>query len=166
MTPMRLVSLSALLCCAVAAPVRAQNLLALYEAASTYDAAFQSAQAQYAATLARADQAFAGLLPTVNLTAGYTESQFKNYTPFVARDIVNQTAAIAATQPLYRPGNLVTWEQALKQKVQARVQFDNAAQDLIIRVSQAYFDVLAATDTLAFWARTKACVSVAARTSK
>jgi len=159
MTPMRLVSLSALLCCAVATPVRAQNLLALYEAASAYDAAFQSAQAQYAATLARADQAFAGLLPTVNLTAGYTESQYKNYTPFVARDIVNQTAAIAATQPLYRPGNLVTWEQALKQKVQARVQFDNAAQDLIIRVSQAYFDVLAATDTLAFVRAQKAAVA-------
>jgi len=161
MTSSRLASLSLLLCCAASAsaPARAQSLPALYEAAIRHDAAFQSARAQYAASLARADQAFAGLLPSVSLSAGYSESQFKNYSPLAARDIVNQTATLSAVQPLYRPGNLLGWEQALRQKVQARVQFDNAAQDLMLRLSQAYFDVLAATDTLAFVQAQKAAVA-------
>lgn len=155
----RLAPLTALIAGSLFVPAQAQSLLTLYESARGYDAAFQSARAQYDATIARADQALAGLLPSVNLTAGYTESQYRNYTPPVARDIVNQTAAIAASQPLYRPGNVITWEQALKQKVQAQAQLETAAQDLIVRVSQAYFDVLGAADTLAFVRAQKTAVA-------
>ena len=48
-----------------ALPVHAQSLVQLYESARAYDATFQSAQSQFDATVARAEQSRAGLLPSV-----------------------------------------------------------------------------------------------------
>jgi len=45
---------------------------------------------------------------------------------------------------------LATYEQGKRQVLLAQAQLSSASQDLIVRVSQAYFDVLAAQDTLAF----------------
>jgi outer membrane protein len=47
-----------------------------------------------------------------------------------------------------RPQNLIVYEQALTQVQQADAQLALAAQDLILRVSQAYFDVLLADDNV------------------
>jgi outer membrane protein len=47
--------------------VHAQSLLTLYESARDYDATYQGARAQYDASLARAAQAKAGVLPQVGL---------------------------------------------------------------------------------------------------
>jgi outer membrane protein len=152
MTPMRLLPLAAALAAALgAAPAGAQSLLELYEAARAHDAAFQSAKAQYDANLARVEQARAGLLPSVNATAGLNRSNLENSNPVLTdRTFGTQTAGLSASQPLYRPANYATWQQGRLQADLARAQLTTAGQDLIIRVSQAYFDVLAAQDTLAF----------------
>ena len=146
----------------LSAPVRAQNLVELYEAARAFDASYQSAKLQYDANLAKADQAKAGILPTAGLSAGATRSNLENSNPALAglnRTFNSQTAALTASQPLYRPGNFATYEQGLKQVDLAKAQLDTAAQDLIVRTSQAYFDVLAAMDTLAFVRAQKAAVA-------
>ena len=57
---------------------------------------------------------------------------------------------MAASQPLYRPANRLSFEQGQKSLVVAQAQLNAAEQDLIIRTTQAYFDVLAAQDTLTF----------------
>jgi outer membrane protein len=57
---------------------------------------------------------------------------------------------LAASQPLYRPANRLGFEQGQKSLVVAQAQLVSAEQDLIVRTSQAYFDVLAAQDTLTF----------------
>jgi outer membrane protein len=124
--------------------------LQLYESARGYDATWQSAKAQYDANLYRAEQAKAGILPSANLAAGVTRSAFENTSPAVDRGLTSQTGTISAVQPLYRPANVATWEQGKRQVELAQAQLTAASQDLIIRVSQAYFDVLAAQDTLAF----------------
>jgi outer membrane protein len=146
----RLVSLATALGLGGTAPLHAQSLLELYESARGYDATWQSAKAQYDANLFRAEQARAGLLPAANLGAGVTRSKFESTVPQVDRGITNQTATLTASQPLYRPVNFATWEQGKRQVELAQAQLAAAAQDLMIRVSQAYFDVLAAQDTLAF----------------
>src|SRR5450830_833148 len=51
-------------------PARAQSLVDLYDAARAFDATYQSAKSQYDAGLAKAEQARAGLLPSVNLGMG------------------------------------------------------------------------------------------------
>ena len=137
---------------------QAQSLVELYESARAFDASYQSAKLQYDANLARAEQAKAGILPTAGLSAGVSRTGFENTNPQIDRSFNSQTATLSATQPLYRPGNWATYEQGLKQVDLARAQFESAEQDLIVRTSQAYFDVLAAQDTLTFVRAQKAAV--------
>ena len=159
MKVLRLLPLTAALAAASSAPVHAQSLLELYQSARAYDAAWQSAKAQYDANLFRAAQAKAGVLPTANLAAGVNRSRFNVNNPEIERAYGTQNATLSASQPLYRPANLATYEQGKRQVDLAQAQLTAAAQDLIIRVSQAYFDVLAAQDTLAFVRAQKAAVA-------
>jgi outer membrane protein len=144
-----------------AGAAQAQSLVELYESARAYDAPYQSAKAQYEANLAKAEQARAGLLPTVGLAAGVARSQFDNTTGSVVtnRGYGTQNAAVNASQPLYRPANTAAYAQGLKQAEIAQAQLSAAEQDLIVRVSQAYFDVLAAQDSLTFVKAQKAAVA-------
>lgn len=138
---------------------QAQSLLDLYQAASSYDAAYQAAKSQYEANLARAEQSKAGLRPTANLSANISRSDFENNNPVVERNFGTRNATISANQPLYRPANRATAAQGALQAEQAASTLKAAEQDLIVRVTQAYFDVLASQDSLAFVKAQKAAVS-------
>ncbi len=143
-----------------ALPAQAQSLLNLYEAARGHDAAYQSARATFEAARHRAEQARAGLLPSANLTSTRSETQLDTRTTSsTQRGFGTGNASLSVTQPLYRPANTATYEQGKRQADAAQAQLTVASQDLIIRVSQAYFDVLSAQDTLAFVRAQKAAVS-------
>ena len=131
---------------------QAQSLVELYESARAFDASYQSAKLQYDANLARADQAWAGILPTAGLSAGASRVSVESTAaPAGGTTSFNtQNATLSASQPLYRPGNWAGYQQGFKQVDLARAQLESASQELIVRTSQAYFDVLAAQDTLAF----------------
>ena len=162
MTPFRPLSLSILslaLGAALCAPAQAQSLLELVESARTYDTAWQSARAQLDAAARKADQARAGLLPSAALTGGLTRSNVELSKPKIENTGTAQTVGINASQPLYRPANRITLEQGQRGVDVAQAQLDAATQDLLVRVSQAYFDVLAAQDTLTFVQAQKAAVS-------
>lgn len=140
---------------------QAQSLADLYQAASGYDAAFRAAKSQYEANLARAEQAKSGLLPTVSLSANLsgTNSDVNKPVANTNRSFGSQSAAINATQPLYRPANRATAAQGELQATQAKSALVTAEQDLIVRVTQAYFDVLTSQDSLTFVKAQKAAVS-------
>lgn len=140
------------------ASAQAQSLVDLYTSARGYDAAYQSAKHQFDATLAKAEQAKALLLPTVGLAVGISRTSDETL-PNPERAYGAQSATISATQPLYRPANQASYEQGKKQLDLAQAQLAVAEQDLIVRVSQAYFDVLASTDSLAFVKAQKAAVA-------
>ncbi|KQW24544.1 TolC family outer membrane protein [Acidovorax sp. Root402] len=162
MTPFRPLSLSILslaLGAALCAPAQAQSLLQLVESARTYDTAWQSARAQLDAAARKADQARAGLLPSAALTGGLTRSNVELSKPKIENAGTAQTVGVNASQPLYRPANRITLEQGQRGVDVAQAQLDAATQDLLVRVSQAYFDVLAAQDTLTFVQAQKAAVS-------
>ncbi len=161
---LRRLPLAALLSLAFAGASQAQSLMDIYEMARGYDATYQSAKSQYDANLAKAEQGKAALLPTVGLSAGATRSERDATlasTPGGATNwsYTTQTAGINATQPLYRPGNLAAYRQSQKGLELAEAALSQAEQDLIVRVSQAYFDVLTAQDSLAFVQAQKAAVS-------
>ena len=148
------------LAAAMAMPAQAQNLVEMYESARAFDATYQSAKSQYEATMARAEQARAGTLPTVGLSMGASFSNIENTLAKPPKpDFGSQTATISASQPLYRPANWATYEQGKKQMDQAQLQLQAADQDLIVRVSQTYFDVLASQDSVAFVLAQKAAVA-------
>ena len=162
MTPFRPLSLPILslaLGAALCAPAQAQSLLELVESARTHDTAWQSARAQLDAAARKADQARAGLLPSAALTGGLTRSNVELSKPKIENTGTAQTVGINASQPLYRPANRITLEQGQRGVDVAQAQLDAATQDLLVRVSQAYFDVLAAQDTLTFVQAQKAAVS-------
>jgi len=164
MKTFRLLPLTLAVGAALALPAQAQSLLDLYESARGYDAAYQSAKAQYDANLHKADQAKANLLPTIGLSASASNTSLNYETvnpgPIPAnRSFDNQSTSVSLSQPLYRPANLASYEQGKRQADLAEAQLRAAEQDLIVRISQAYFDVLNAQDTLAFVGAQKTAVA-------
>jgi outer membrane protein len=159
MTAFRLLPLSAALAVALVSPARAQSLVDLFELARGYDATYQSAKSQYDANLAKAEQARAAILPSANLSASASRAQVENTNPSVDRSYSQQSATLSASQPLYRPANFASYAQGKKSVESAQAQLTLAGQDLILRLSQAYFDVLAAQDTLTFVQAQKAAVA-------
>ena len=159
MPAFRSISLSLALGAALMAPAQAQSLVELLNAARSYDAPWQSAKAQLDASVARADQARAGLLPSAALSSGLSRTHSDISAPPITASMTTQTVGINATQPLYRPANRITLQQGLRGVDVAQAQLDAATQDLLVRVSQGYFDVLAAQDSLTFVQAQKAAVS-------
>jgi len=157
----RQLPLSLVLSLAFAGASQAQSLVDLYNMAKGYDASYQSAKSQYEANLAKADQGKAQLLPQIGFSAGATRSNF-DITPVNAlsnRAYTTQTAGVNATQPLYRPANLAMYQQSQKGLDAAQASLTQSEQDLIVRVSQAYFDVLASQDSLTFVQAQKTAVA-------
>ena len=142
-------------------PVHGQSLVEIYTSARGYDATYQGARAQYEATLARAAQSRAGILPTVGLSAGasHTRQDLSTEGSATTRGFNTQSVGINATQPLYRPANWAAYEQGQRQAEVAQMVLTIAEQDLIVRVSQAYFDVLASQDSLALVRAQKVAVA-------
>ena len=144
----------------LALPVQAQSLVTLYESARGFDATYLSAKSLYEATLAKSDQAKSYVLPSVGLAAGATVTNLENtLSPPPKSTFGTQTATLSAAQPLYRPANWASYEQGKKLIDLAQAQLSSADQDLIVRVSQAYFDVLSSKDSLTFVQAQKAAVA-------
>jgi outer membrane protein len=162
MKTFRLLPLLAALGAALTLPTQAQSLIELYQSARGFDASYQSAKSQYDATLAKADQAIAAILPQAGLTMGVSRSTMEVIPDLGAssdRAYGTQSATLSASQPLYRPANWASYKQGLKQVDLAEAQLAAADQDLIVRVSQGYFDVLASQDSLTFVKAQKAAVA-------
>jgi outer membrane protein len=125
------------------APLNAADLMDIYQEAVDQDAQYAAARAEHRAAQEKIPQGRAGLLPTISLS-GLLRRQLLNTSrgPEVTNDRRGMT--ITATQPLFRMENFVAYEQSKIQVMQADSQFIIAAQDLILRVAQAYFDILIA----------------------
>jgi outer membrane protein len=144
------------------ASVQAESLMDLYASARGYDATYQSAKSQFDASLAKTAQAKALVLPKAGLALSYARTNYESKSipaSAVDREFGTQTGTISASQPLYRPADWASYEQGLKQADLAQAQLRTAEQDLVIRVGQAYFDVLASTDNLTFVKSQKAAVA-------
>jgi outer membrane protein len=159
MSKFRFSYLALALAAALAGAAQAQSLSELYESARGYDATYLSARLQYDANLAKSAQARALLLPQAGLSASVTRSALSNTAPGYSYPFGTQSAALSASQPLYRPQNLSSYNQSLKQIDLSQAQLIAAEQDLIVRVSQAYFDALTSKDNLTFVAAQKAAVA-------
>jgi outer membrane protein len=141
---------------AFAGSAQAQSLTEMYDAARGYDATFISAKAQFEANLAKANQALGGILPNIALSASASRTYFEGRNdsgtawPISPNPRVYGTGsgAVVLTQPIYRPAAWAAYRQGGHLLQQAAAQFEVAEQDLLIRVTQAYFDVLTSEDSL------------------
>ncbi len=143
----------------------AEDLLQVYRDAQRYDAVFAAARHTLEAGRERLPQGRALLLPTLNLSANATKSRIESESrnpalvPDFERRPTSSGYTLTLAQPVYRPQNWLQYRQAEHQVAQAEAVFGQAGQDLIVRTSQAYFDVLAAQDTLALVRAQKAAIS-------
>ena len=160
MNAFRLLPLSLALGAALTLPAQAQSLVALYESARAFDASYQSVKSLFDATLAKSEQARAGLLHTIAMSANASLSTIDNTLAKTKQGFYDtQSATLSASKPLYRPANQITFDQSKRQIEVVEQQLLAAEQDLIVKVSTAYFDVLASQDSLTFVLAQKAAVS-------
>jgi outer membrane protein len=129
----------------------AEDLLTVYREGLYSDPVFAAARSSYEASKEKLPQGRALFLPNVNVTANanYTTENFKysQPTPNLVQGTANWPgwgAGLNLTQPLLHLQNNAVYDQAQLLVAQAESQLAFAGQDLIIRVAQAYFDVLLA----------------------
>ena len=145
----RTLPLIAAMSMAFAGAAQAQSLVEMFDAARDFDAAFKSVQLQAEATKRKVEQAQAKLGPMVNLNLNGSTNLIDNNLE-ASRGYSSGTATIAGSQPLYRPADNAEVSQANLLLKLANEQLRAAEQDLMVRLSQAYFDVLASQDSLTF----------------
>lgn len=147
-------------------PAHAADLLEIYRQALSQDAVYASARATWQAGQEKLPQGRALLLPSVNLSGNttYNDIDVRLRGPnSVLQSGVHQFntngITVSLTQPLFRKQNIDQYLQSKSQLAQSDAQLNVAAQDLTVRVSQAYFDVLAAQDNVTFAAAQKAAIA-------
>jgi outer membrane protein len=137
-----------------AAPGYATDLLQLYRDALSYDAQYAAARATAAAGREKEPQALAGLLPSIAATGNtfWNDTDYRVRVDSSRESYSNKynsnTYGVNLTQPLFRWQNFVQYDQSKLLVMQSEANFAQAGQDLILRVAQAYFDVLFAIENL------------------
>ena len=133
-----------------------ETLSEIYELAIENDATLKVAEATYRSDLEFEKQAFSTILPQIEATASYGEQDVDNVgfdsdtlTSAETTREGDQTAySISLSQNIF---NLSAWfgfKQGKAITRQAEAQLASDQQALIVRVAQAYFDVLSARDNL------------------
>ncbi|WP_417870375.1 outer membrane channel protein TolC [Vibrio furnissii] len=138
----------------LSAQASADDLAQIYDQAKQNDPQLLSAAAQRDAAFEAINSSRSSLLPQINLTAGYNI----NRSDVDLRDSDKLSAGINFSQELYDRSSWVSLDTSEKQARQADAQYANTQQSLMLRVAQAYFDVLSAQDNLEFVRAEKAAV--------
>jgi outer membrane protein len=135
----------------MAGQAAAADLEQIYREALAYDAALAAARASAEAGREKLPQGRAGLLPSLNLTGNtnWNDSTAHLATGNPSGRYNSNGWQVQLTQPLFRWQNWVQYKQGEMQAALADAQYQLAVQDLTLRASQAYFDVLGAQDVLA-----------------
>ena len=124
--------------------VHAVNLLQVYQDALVNDSVYASARANLSAGQEASVQGRAKLLPLVGLSGSHLRSSRSG-----TADTTTHGYTLSLSQPLFDIAAWQTYEQSKLSVAASEAAFAIVQQDLILRVAQAYFDVLAAQDTLA-----------------
>ncbi len=139
--------------CFGAGTAQANDLLTVYREAVSYDAQFAAARASLAAGKEKEAQGLAGLLPTIGLSSSTTwnDVDSQRRTPGAASVNTQYNSngwTVQLSQPIFRWQNFMQYKQGELAAAQAGVQFGVARQELIVRVAQAFFDVLLAEEAV------------------
>lgn len=138
----------------VSAGAHAENLLDIYQQAQIKDTQLLESKAKRDQAFEKINESRAALLPQINLGAGLNYLQNKGDTQTNS----NATGSLSLDQSIYRRSNWVNLDLTEKSATQSDVAYNLEIQNLMLRTSQAYFDVLKAMDTLEFVRANKAAV--------
>lgn len=137
----------------------AADLLDIYRDAQAQDPVYSSARYAYEVSKEIMPQSrAANMLPSVSLTSNYNHN-YRKTEGFASAEFNTYGFTVSLTQPLFRMQNWIAFDQAALQAKQAEAAFADAGQNLIVRTSQAYFDVLLARDNVALSGAQKTAIS-------
>ncbi|MEM4990375.1 TolC family outer membrane protein [Collimonas sp. H4R21] len=126
----------------LAANAHAVDLVQTYQQALANDPVYTSARYALSASNEASIQGRAALLPVVGFGGNYSRAGESWKT-------VTNNYSLQLTQPLFRPAYWQQYQESKLSVAAGEVKFAQAVQDLMLRVSQAYFDTLTAQDVLA-----------------
>lgn len=135
----------------LAAAAHSADLMQAYSLAQANDVVIESARFALQASQQKVPQARSSLLPSLGLNGSLGDTKGSTVytgTPDVTRSFKNYVWALQLTQPVYRVDTYWSYDAAKASAVQAEAQFAQTRQDLILRVAQAYFDVVVAEEAL------------------
>src|SRR5579862_3472163 len=160
---MKRAAVLALAALAVTGAAQGKDLIGVFEDAVHNDPVIRQADANRLAARESRPQAISALLPQVTGTASAQGDHNSGTQPFFGTNpngtafvqalpaVVDTTTkgwALNLKQNVFSWSNWMTLKQASKEVAQAEANYQAAEQQLILRTAQAYFNVLAADDTL------------------
>ncbi len=141
-------------------PAYALDLVQTYELGLQNDPQLQVMRAERDSVRESRPQALAQLRPTLSVSGDANRAYSKvkpstsgmAYTTYsTGKSISDKTVfSLNLNQPLYRKDYWIQLQQSDNQIAQAEANYETERQSLIMRIAQAYFDVLSAQDTLGF----------------
>lgn len=130
----------------------ANSLLDVYELALQNDSQLKADQARYEAGLQNRTIGRSGLLPQINAGAEVSrnDGEFTNNlsNTTIKNDYDSKGWDISLNQPLFNMASWYNYKQGVKLSDQAEAQYGADQQSLIVRVAEAYFNVLRSVETL------------------
>jgi outer membrane protein len=129
--------------------LQAQDLIDIYKLAIVQDAELRIAEFEYLATRESLPIATSLRKPQIDFGASLIRNEAEGtIRPDNTRNDIGYS--INLTQTIYNAENRATIDAAGAFVTQARAEFEVAQQDLILRVAEAYFRILASQDVLEF----------------
>ncbi|WP_298441440.1 outer membrane channel protein TolC [uncultured Ferrimonas sp.] len=133
----------------------ADDLLQIYQVALTKDPVLLQADSNRDAAYERIGQTRANLLPQINASLSYSDV-LDNSVPGspggnpADSEVSSTSGAITLSQSIYDHANYVNLGITKQSAAQSELNYDLVKQSLIVRVAQAYFNVLSAQDNVEF----------------
>ncbi len=149
---LKISSLALTVACSLAIfSANAQDLMDIYKEALQKDTQLNQAKANADAAHAGISQATAALLPQIDVVGSLTKTRTNYVDAYGARGS-NKVASAGATlsQAIWRHSSWVNRSIAEKTATLNDLAYADAQQNLVLRVSTAYFNVLNAAETLKY----------------
>ena len=137
----------------VAPSALAVDLVGVYELAQNNDPQLQAAKFRRDASAEARPQARANLLPSLTATGSVTQGDSQTSISgfeFPSTDTDEENLRLSLTQSLYDHANYKRLDIAKGQVSQGEAVYQQAYQDFLVRVADAYFNVLTAIDGVTF----------------
>ena len=160
----QIIRLFALLIVIIPALSSAEDLIAIYERALQNDPVIKQFEAKQSAAGESRNQGLARFFPTLDATAASSRNWLHNKKAGTFRGPTNQeywdnTFSLNLTQPVFHWEHWVQLSQSDNQIAQAEAAYQAELQKLIVRTTEAYFNVLSAQDNLEFTVSEKEAIA-------
>jgi outer membrane protein len=144
--------------------VRADNLMDIYERALQNDPLIKQSEAKRSAAGESRTQGLARFFPTLEATGSSNREWLHNKKAGTFRGPANQeywnhSFSLNLTQPVFHWEHWVQLSQSDNQIAQAEATYQAELQKLMVRTTEAYFNVLSAQDNLQFTVSEKEAIS-------